>query len=146
MHFLFAVFGNFTASAQLTADLLQQYLLETSQKKEPERNYQKEIQDFYAFTQYQTVWIQQKDTTNLTCWLNNLSSAEKGGSPKKYYCKYCYGNGQFTNPQITLEEMTTHVRSKMEEMKMDADTISMTVSSLPNLKRWRKTEIARYNF
>lgn len=28
-------------------------------------------------------------------------------------------------------------------MKMDPDTISMAVSSLPNLKRWRKVETAQ---
>ncbi len=36
--------------------------------------------------------------------------------------------------------MKTRVKSKMEEMKLDADTIGMAVSSLPNLKRWRKVE------
>ncbi|HUZ57843.1 MAG TPA: zinc ribbon domain-containing protein [Hanamia sp.] len=71
-----------------------------------------------------------------------LSGTEKDGSMKKDYCKYCYENGQFTNPNLTLEEMETRVKSKMEEMKMDADTISMAVSSLPNLKRWRKVETA----
>lgn len=71
-----------------------------------------------------------------------LSGTEKDGSRKKDYCKYCYENGQFTNPEITLEEMETRVKSKMEEMKMDSDTISMAVSSLPNLKRWRKVETA----
>lgn len=69
-----------------------------------------------------------------------LSGTEKDGSRKKYYCKYCYQNGQFTQPYLTLEEMKTRVKSKMEEMKMDADTISTVVSSLPNLKRWRKAE------
>ena len=72
-----------------------------------------------------------------------LSGTEKDGSRKKDYCKYCYENGQFTNPQITLEEMKTRVKSKMEEMKLDADTIGMAVSSLPNLKRWRKVEKAQ---
>lgn len=72
-----------------------------------------------------------------------LLGTEKDGSPKKYYCKYCYENGQFTNPRITLEEMKKRVKSEMEEMKMDADTISMAVNSLPNLKRWRKTETAQ---
>jgi hypothetical protein len=72
-----------------------------------------------------------------------LWGTEKDGSSKKYYCKYCYENGQFTNPQITLEEMKTRVKSKMEEMKLDADTIGMAVSSLPNLKRWRKVEKAQ---
>lgn len=32
---------------------------------------------------------------------------------------------------------------KMEEMKMDVDTINMVVSCLPNLKRWRKVEVAQ---
>ena len=71
-----------------------------------------------------------------------LSGTGKDGSPKKDYCKYCYENGQFTNPEITLEEMETRVKSKMEEMRLDADTISMAVSSLPNLKRWRNVETA----
>lgn len=71
-----------------------------------------------------------------------LSGTEKDGSRKKDYCKYCYENGRFTKPEITLEEMKTRVKNKMEEMKMDADTISMAVSSLPNLKRWRKVETA----
>jgi hypothetical protein len=74
---------------------------------------------------------------------SELLGTEKDGSRKKYYCKYCYENGQFTNPQITLEEMKTRVKSKMEEMKLDADTIGMAVSSLPNLKRWRKVEKAQ---
>ena len=74
---------------------------------------------------------------------SELLGTEKDGSLKKYYCKYCYENGQFTNPQITLEEMKTRVKSKMEEMKLDADTIGMAVSSLPNLKRWRKVEKAQ---
>jgi hypothetical protein len=65
---------------------------------------------------------------------------EKDGSRKKYYCKYCYENGQFTHPNLTLEEMKTNVKSRMEAMNMDADLIDLTVSSLPNLKRWRKAE------
>jgi hypothetical protein len=69
-----------------------------------------------------------------------LLGTEKDGSPKKLYCKYCYENGQFTRPQITLEEMKTRVKNKMEEMNMDANTINMVISSLPNLKRWRKVE------
>lgn len=69
-----------------------------------------------------------------------LSGTEKDGSRKKYYCKYCYQNGQFTQPYLTLEEMQAHVKNKMEEMKMDTDAINMAVSSLPNLKRWRKAE------
>lgn len=71
-----------------------------------------------------------------------LLGTQKDGSPKKIYCKYCYENGHFTNPQITLEEMQTRIKSKMQEMEIDADTIGVAISSLPNLKRWRKVETA----
>ena len=71
-----------------------------------------------------------------------LSGTEKDGSRKKYYCKYCYENGQFTHPNLTLEEMKTNVKSRMEAMNIDPDLIDLTVSSLPNLKRWRKNETA----
>jgi hypothetical protein len=69
-----------------------------------------------------------------------LLGTEKDGSPKKYFCKYCYENGQFTNPHITLEEMKTRVRDQMKKMKIDDETIAIAVDSLPNLKRWRKVE------
>ena len=72
-----------------------------------------------------------------------LLGTEKDGSPKKLYCKYCYRNGQFTRPQITLEEMKMLVKTKMEEAQIDADTINMVVTCLPNLKRWRKMEVAQ---
>jgi len=71
-----------------------------------------------------------------------LLGTQKDGSPKKIYCKYCYENGHFTNPQVTLEEMQTRIKSKMQEMEIDADTIVVAISSLPNLKRWRKLETA----
>ena len=69
-----------------------------------------------------------------------LSGTAKDSSRKKHYCKYCYQDGQFTEPYLTLEEMKTNVKSRMEAMKMDADIIDQAVSSLPNLKRWRKAE------
>ena len=31
---------------------------------------------------------------------------EKDGSKSALYCKYCYQNGQFTDPNMTLERMT----------------------------------------
>jgi len=78
--FLLASQCGFTTSAQL-----QQYLSENLDKKESVINYQKEIEDFYAHINYQTAWIQQKDTTNLTCLLDNLSSAANWGLCEKDY-------------------------------------------------------------
>ena len=62
---------------------------------------------------------------------------EKDGSKSNEYCTYCYQNGSFINPNMTLDEMKTLVKTQMGKMKMDAGVINMAVSSLPNLKRWR---------
>ena len=69
-----------------------------------------------------------------------LQGWEKDASRNADYCKYCYQNGQFTQPNLTLEEMKTNVKTRMEAMNTDADLIDLTVSILPNLKRWRKAE------
>lgn len=70
-----------------------------------------------------------------------LLGTEKDGSKSKEYCTYCYQNGAFINPNMTLTEMKTLVKTQMEKMKMDAGIINMAVGSLPNLKRWRKKTV-----
>jgi radical SAM superfamily enzyme len=67
-----------------------------------------------------------------------VMGTEKDGSKSKEYCTYCYQNGAFVNPNMKLEEMKTLVKEQMEKRKIDTNIISMAVSSLPDLKRWRK--------
>ena len=66
-----------------------------------------------------------------------LQGTEKDGLKSNKYCSYCYQNGAFVNPNLTLKEMTQKVISQMEKMNIDSRTIDMTVVSLPNLKRWK---------
>lgn len=65
-----------------------------------------------------------------------LLGTEKDGSLSNEYCKYCFQNGAFINPNMTLKEMTALVITQMEKMHIDSKTIDMAVSSLPQLKRW----------
>lgn len=67
-----------------------------------------------------------------------LLGTEKNGSKSNEYCKYCYRDGAFTNPNMTLKEMTSFVINQMEKINADSKIIDMTISSLPNLKRWSK--------
>jgi len=67
-----------------------------------------------------------------------LLGTEKDGNKNMEYCTYCYQNGAFINPNMTLDEMKTLVTGQMEKRKIDTGIIHMAVSSLPNLKRWRK--------
>ena len=69
-----------------------------------------------------------------------LLGTEKDGSKSQEYCKYCYQNGAFTNPGMTLKEMSSVVITQMEKINFDSKTIDMAVSSLPHLKRWRRKE------
>ena len=68
---------------------------------------------------------------------NELRGTEKDGSLSTEYCIYCYQNGAFINPDISLDEMKILVKGIMEKMNMDPGLVNMTVSSLLNLKRWR---------
>ena len=69
-----------------------------------------------------------------------LVGTEKDGSKSQEYCKYCYQNGAFINPHMTLKEMSSVVITQMEKMNIDSKTIDMAVSSLPHLKRWKTSE------
>ncbi|HEY6062878.1 MAG TPA: zinc ribbon domain-containing protein [Chitinophagaceae bacterium] len=71
-----------------------------------------------------------------------LAGTEKDGSKSKEYCVYCYQNGAFLNPGMTLNEMKNLVKEQMEKRKMDASIINRAVNGLPDLKRWRKKEFS----
>lgn len=65
-----------------------------------------------------------------------MQGTEKDGSKSKEYCVYCYRNGTFINPEMTLGEMKVLVKEQMEKMKIETGVINMAVNSLPGLKRW----------
>ena len=72
----------------------------------------------------------------------DLQGTEKDGSKSNEYCKYCYRDGAFINPDMTLKEMTSFVITQMEKMNMDSRAIDLAVSALPNLKRWKAAAVA----
>ena len=66
---------------------------------------------------------------------------EKDGSKSNEYCKYCYQNGAFINPDMSFDEMKSLVITQMEKMNLPTDIIQNSVRSLPNLKRWRNVQV-----
>lgn len=68
----------------------------------------------------------------------DLLGTEKNGAKNHEYCKYCYQDGSFINPAMTLEQMKELVKTQMQKMKMDSGLISRAVNTLPTLKRWKK--------
>ena len=60
------------------------------------------------------------------------------GSLNHEYCQYCYQNGQFTEPEMTMEEMIEITVRIMEEKRMSSELIEQTKEYIPMLKRWRR--------
>lgn len=64
---------------------------------------------------------------------------ELNGSKSVDYCKYCYDNGVFTNPDCTLEEMieiVTDIMVKDFGFEVE-DAKSQCNEGIPILKRWK---------
>ncbi len=60
------------------------------------------------------------------------------GSQNREYCHYCFQNGKFTEPNITMEQMIEKCASIMTQMKIPEAQIEQTKTFIPMLKRWKK--------
>ena len=66
----------------------------------------------------------------------DLWGTEKDGTKNSEYCKFCYADGEFTHPDLTLDEMKEHMMKRMEKDTLPSDIIEVAISRLPFLKRW----------
>lgn len=66
----------------------------------------------------------------------DLRGKEKDGSRSDVYCRYCYRNGEFTYPGMTLDEMRSHLQELMRPSEMSKDQVESLLAGLPKLKRW----------
>ncbi len=62
---------------------------------------------------------------------------EKDGSKSSEYCKYCYQNGKFTDPGMTLEKMKNNVNLQMKRMDLPEKVLQQSLEKLSGLKRWK---------
>ena len=62
-----------------------------------------------------------------------------GGSKSEEYCRYCYRDGEFTDPDITMEQMIERVASIMASLEKvpEARAKEIATTFIPQLKRWR---------
>lgn len=67
----------------------------------------------------------------------NGGGTEKDGSKSKMYCSYCYQNGSFTQPNITVTEMQSFVKGKMKEMGFPGFLAGFFTKGIPKLERWK---------
>lgn len=69
-----------------------------------------------------------------------IVGTEKDGVLNPEYCIYCYEDGAFTEPNITMEEMAdvcVHYMTTAEHGFDEASARKLMDELLPNLKRWK---------
>ena len=62
--------------------------------------------------------------------------SEANGSKSHLYCRYCYQEGRFTHPDMSLDKMKAHIRNFMQKKNMDEMMIARTIRNLHTLGRW----------
>jgi hypothetical protein len=71
----------------------------------------------------------------------DLYGTNADSTANKEYCKYCYVAGNFTNPDITMEDMIKTCVPYMVQQGMTEELArNLLEESLPKLKRWKTQE------
>ena len=70
---------------------------------------------------------------------NEMYGTETSGDKSVDYCKFCYDNGTFTNPNMTLEEQIAAVAALMVKDFgfSQEDAMEQCRAGIPALKRWK---------
>lgn len=88
--------------------------------------------------------IPQKFCQSCTMPIDNPEDrgTEKNGAKSGEYCKYCYKDGVFTDPDMTLQRMQEIATTEMQKQHLSMDIIRQSLEMLPTLKRWRQNRAA----
>ena len=71
-----------------------------------------------------------------SCGMPIMKPEDFGGSD---YCQYCFKDGGFTLPDLTLEQMIERLIPFAFKMGVsEEDARKMAMEKLPRLKRWRR--------
>lgn len=65
------------------------------------------------------------------------SGTEVNGEKSLEYCHFCYQNGKFTEPDLTLEEFKKLNQQRMKEAGVNPILRWLSKFQLPTLKRWK---------
>jgi hypothetical protein len=67
--------------------------------------------------------------------------SEADGSKSRMYCGYCYKDGKFVLPEITLEQMQERVKSKIKESGFPGFMAGIFTRKIPHLVRWKNSAV-----
>lgn len=64
---------------------------------------------------------------------------ESNGRKSPKYCSHCYQNGEFTLPDITVEQMRERVIAKLREFRFPGFVARFMTRKLHMLERWTRS-------
>ncbi len=68
-----------------------------------------------------------------------LYGTNADGRANETYCKYCYENGSFREPNLKMIEMIARSAALMVDDKMDPEEAKQIANKIiPHLKRWEQ--------
>jgi hypothetical protein len=65
---------------------------------------------------------------------------ENTGTKSILYCSHCYKNGEFTHPDLSVEEMKDLVQQKIVEFGMPKFIASFFTRKIHKLERWNRKD------
>lgn len=76
-----------------------------------------------------------------SCGMPMKKDPQKGGtnadgSKNLMYCGYCYENGKYTQPDMTVDEMKILVKTKLKEIGFPGFIAGFFIKGIPKLGRW----------
>jgi len=69
--------------------------------------------------------------------IDHVKGSERDGSKSNEYCMYCYENGAFKDPNITLGQMLSIVETQMEKVNLPHKLVEASINKIPKLGRWK---------
>ena len=63
--------------------------------------------------------------------------SESNGTKSTMYCSYCYVDGKFINPEMTVDQMKVLVKGKLKEMGFPGFIAGFFTKRIPKLERWK---------
>ena len=69
----------------------------------------------------------------------DLFGTNTDGTRSNEYCTYCFQNGKFTEPEMTMRQMIDKCVGIMAQRNIMAekDARKLMAGTIPNLKRWK---------
>lgn len=73
----------------------------------------------------------------------NVKGVKADGCKSQYYCNLCYENGQFKQPDATVEQMMKYAVEGMSKKGFPKFIAKFLVKNTPKLSRWQQEDSSK---